>query len=235
MKTVFYTCIVADRDPCPQVSFVCPQFDYVLFLDKELDPQISTAPWVVRPLLWRHATDPVRTARWHKHNPMECFPEYEYSIWMDANYEPVADISWFPEWFLRGPDIASFRHPSRNTLEEEAEQVISIPVDDPAVVQAQMLRYCEEGFDSKGYKLHETSILLRRHSGQLRRLSELWWGEIERGSRRDQLSFAYCLWRLNMQCISLSPGRTRDPWNKQRLGNPFFRCRHHPIKPWVAL
>ena len=44
------------------------------------------------------------------------------------------------------------------------------------------------------------SILLRRHnSDDIVKLSDMWWEEISNFSRRDQLSFCYCLWKLSMK------------------------------------
>jgi hypothetical protein len=48
----------------------------------------------------------------------------------------------------------------------------------------------------KGLGLATTAVLLRKHNDKrLLCMMEAWWSEVEGGSRRDQLSLSYALWR----------------------------------------
>jgi hypothetical protein len=233
MKPVLYTCIVGGRDPIPALPVVSPGLDHVLYVDDlgGADP----GPWEVRPLAWRHPTDPVRTARWHKHNPLECFPHHPSSIWMDATHWPTIDISWFPDWFLREAPVACFPHFVRSSTIAEAREIVRVGIDNEAIVLAQMGRYREDGFigTEADSRLFDTCITVRRHGPRVRSLSDLWWREISRGSRRDQLSFTYCLWRLNLPCETITPGYSRHPQQPiKRRGSPYFDWKYHPAQIW---
>jgi hypothetical protein len=230
MRPVLYTCITAMRDPIPR-PVPNDRLDHVLYIDPaDLDlTMIDVRPWTIRPLVWQHPTDPVRTARWHKHNPLECFPDHEYSIWMDASHRPVTDISWFPDWFLHDADIACFPHFARISIEQEAEEVIKHGADDEDTVRAQLARYRKAGFTSEfDTELYETGVLVRRHNRQIDHFSREWWREIVQGSRRDQLSFTYCLWRRRMRCVPLAPGYANPlPPPGRNQSNPYFAARSH--------
>jgi O-antigen biosynthesis protein len=238
MRPVLYTCITGGRDSVPQVPpFFDRLLDFVLYVDPaEVDPGTDIRPWTTRPLLWQHPTDPVRTARWHKHHPMDCFPHRTNSIWLDATHWPTTDISWFPDWFLQGVDIACFPHFARSCLVEEMDEIIRVNTDDPETVRSQMRRYEDEGFFNSPADrfLFDTTVVVRRHNPPIRRLSDLWWGEIERGSRRDQLSFTYCLWKLEMRCETIVPGHSRHPIQPhRRKGSPYFGWKSHPVREWT--
>ena len=230
MRTILYTCITNNRDAVPPVPFFNQFIDYFLFADpNELDPAVDVRPWTLMPLLWRHPLDPGRTAKWHKHNPMKCFPGRTDSIWMDASHWPTTDISWFPAWFLQRADIACFPHAVRTDIRQEAEEVFRLKFDNEDVVREQMLRYRDDGFPAYDNKLYDTSVLVRRHCPRLKDLSEMWWNEIEQGSRRDQLSLPYCLWKLAMNCELIVPGHARHPSHPyRRRGSPYFNWKSRP-------
>jgi hypothetical protein len=51
----------------------------------------------------------------------------------------------------------------------------------------------------KGKGLSETSAVLRKNTAKIVSFNEAWWSEISRGSRRDQLSFDFLVWKLGIK------------------------------------
>jgi hypothetical protein len=163
--------------------------------------------------------DPVRRAREHKILSHKVFPDVIYSIWMDGSIEirEGVDLGMLVESHLKSCDIALFPHRTRACAYVEAEVCSKLELDDPQVISQQMLRYRQMGYP-EGMGLGETGVILRRHTEVVRELNELWWSEICSGSRRDQLSFNYVLWRLGVEYMKL-PGDFSN--------NPFFTVRSH--------
>ena len=65
--------------------------------------------------------------------------------------------------------------------------------DEIEILLAQAMRYGEAGYRQKS-PLIETNVILRRHNQpQVIALMKKWWAELERGSRRDQVSLNYCM------------------------------------------
>ena len=63
----------------------------------------------------------------------------------------------------------------------------------------QMERYKAEGF-STGWGLFECNLILRMHNEQLcKDAMDTWWEEYLNGEKRDQMCFAYALWKNGMQ------------------------------------
>ena len=78
---VIYTCITGGYDKLRSHTHTNPNWDYVCFTD---DLSMENPSWEIRSLFF-DKLDNVRKQRWHKLHPHMLFPEYEKSIWIDAN------------------------------------------------------------------------------------------------------------------------------------------------------
>lgn len=141
--------------------------------------------------------DPVRDSRMHK-ILSHLFIEDEWSLWVDGSVE----LKLTPEEILnkykdRGDLIVS-RHHSRNCIYKEASVILQNGMDRPEIVRDQIDQYQKEGYpDENG--LYETGCLLRRNTREVNRFNEFWWAQLCRYSRRDQLSFAYSVWKTGLK------------------------------------
>lgn len=217
-QVTLYSCIVNQRD-APKIIEYRDDIRYIMFTD---DPNLVAPGWEVRPIVWTH-TDPVRTSRYHKHHPFNLFPESEYTIWLDATHWPYQSLMSL----IGGNDFKLMRHVLRDTVEEETTVCSEFGLDSSHLMRSQFENYKSEGFrDDKG--LYSTTCLIRKNTKKSREFAELWWHEISNGSKRDQLSFPYCLWKTGMEC-DIIPGFCRISYS------PFFRMLSHynrqPIVP----
>ena len=207
MKVALYTCIVNNRDTVKSIEFK-DSIDYVLFTDSN----IKSDDWDVRSII-KEYEDPVRTARYHKHHPFELFPDYDYVIWLDATHWPYNSVFSLISNF----EISTMIHPLRKTVEAEAEACLGL--DDPQIIKNQIARYKADGFlDDIG--LFSTACVIYKNTEQTKKFNYFWWEEIQKGSRRDQLSYPYCLWKSKIN-YGILPGVCR-------LGfNPVFKMKSH--------
>lgn len=157
--------------------------------------------------------DPSRDNRMYKVLPHRYFPEYEYSLYMDASVRMNrVDLYELIQKYLLTADLALFRHGKRSCLYKERRICAKKGKDHIQVMNEQIARYLQEGFPEE-WGLTENTVLLRRHNADVMvGFSEDWWREIEMGSRRDQLSFAYVAWKRGL-VFSSFPGTVRhNPW-----------------------
>lgn len=144
-----------------------------------------------------------------------------HSMWLDASFDVRGDVRDLA-WYLGAHDLAMFdRWADRGVdcVYEEARRCTQAGLDDPAVISAQMDRYRAEGHPEH-WGLGWTGCLVRRHTEAMAELGLAWLGEIERGSKRDQLSQMVCLRRLGLGW-SWIPGSVRDnAWLVQRADRP---------------
>jgi hypothetical protein len=163
--------------------------------------------------------DPVRSAKLFKvlaHNWIDT----TFSVWIDGSVElmPDCDIPGLVKRYLSdGCGMAAFRHPNRGCVYEEAVVCKSGHLDDPRLIDAQMGRYMDEEYP-RDNGLAACGVLLRRHDVPgIGEFNNAWWGEIMRGSKRDQLSFPYVAWKL----------RTTFRWIEGSMADNGFLVRRH--------
>ena len=222
-----YTAIYGNKDTLKNPRYINPDFDYICFTDNK---EIKSDVWRIVHSEPIHE-DPVRSAKVFKIKPHEFLQEYDISIWVDANFLIMNDLNSFLKKAgnLNKAHMLVFQHDQgRNRIYDEARTILSDKKDDPQTVANQMKKYREEGFPEQ-YGLTANSILLRRHNEQdIIDLDNLWWQEVEQHSRRDQLSFCYCKWKLNSKMFML-----KYPLNNIRANHWFQWLPHnYELQPW---
>jgi hypothetical protein len=165
--------------------------------------------------------DPTRNSKRYKVMAHEMFPDAKHSLWVDGNVEIQKDfnLGLLISMYLARNDLALFNHPRRKCPYEEARICSLRRVDDPDVIAQQMSRYRTEGYP-ENLGLTENRIILRRHTPSIEKLNNVWWAEICNGSRRDQLSLGYSLWKMRIT-YGMIPGKSGN--------NQFFRCHEHAL------
>lgn len=114
-------------------------------------------------------------------------PVHDYSIWIDSNIEllvkPIDLVQLMGNY-----ECMVFKHPYRENINQEIEECKKANVD-----SIQNLEY----HGNKEGELAACGIIVRKNTYNVRMHSLSWWGEICRGSVRDQLSFPYTLGRIS--------------------------------------
>jgi hypothetical protein len=226
-KKVIYTAIYGNKDTLKNPRFVNPDFDYICFTDNK---NVKSDVWKVIYSESIHE-DPVRSAKIYKIKPHEFLQQYDISIWIDANFLILSDLNSFLQKAgnLKKANMLVFQHDQgRNCIYDEASTILMDKKDDPQTVTRQMKGYRDEGFPAQ-YGLTANSILLRRHNEQdIIDLDNLWWEQVEQHSRRDQLSFCYCKWKLDSKMFML-----KYPVNNIRSNHWFQWLPHnYELQPW---
>ena len=182
-RYVVYSAVVGGYDDVPPPAYRPAGCDFVLFSDQPL----KVTGWTTYPLNYHHP-DPTRSARFVKLHPHLYFPEYEHSIWIDANIGVKGDVGLFIDRLSADEFIGALPHPLRDCIYLEGLECIMRRKDDASIITRHLERYrALEVPDNLG--LWETNILARRHNDRrCIRLMAAWWREIQSGSRRDQLS-----------------------------------------------
>ncbi len=215
VKKVVFTCFTGGYDDLGEIrcfGFTDPDWDYVCFTDdEELLRQGTFGIWEIRPLKFTNL-DRIRNARRHKLQPHLLFPEYEESIYVDANVNILSDYL-FREIRKRRTDLLIPIHFSRNCIYQEYAAVLGFGIIDPELGAKQIAAYREAGFP-ENYGLHETNVLYRRHhEPKVKAMMEDWLYWIENFTQRDQLSLSFVLWKhgRTVRSCALRNARVENP------------------------
>jgi len=217
-KIVVYTALFGEYDDLktpPQPINGC---DFVCFTNNR---KLKSEIFDIRYLNIK-GMDNTRRNRMVKLLPHRFFSDYEYSLYLDGSVSiKRTDIKEFTLTHLAKHNWAVFSHPSRNCIYEELDACIERQKDDPETMRRQIEFYRRQAHPEQ-YGLTQNTILLRRHNKpDIIRFSELWWQELERFSKRDQLSIPYVA-RKEQLDYTLLPGTIRN--------NDYFEIHHHKNK-----
>ncbi len=169
-------------------------FDSFLFTDKPF-ASARTQVVVMPPPI--HG-DPIRSARFVKTSPQLFVPDHEVTLWLDGTLHLLEDPAAIAARYLADSDIVTNKHPERSCIYDEAAVCAQYHKDVPEKIWNQVNRYLEMGYQ-KGKGLSETSAVLRKNTPEIVSFNEAWWSEISLGSRRDQLSFDFLVWKLGIK------------------------------------
>lgn len=209
-RHVVYTCVTNDYDDLNEIA--CPRYtaedwDYVCFSDNPaLVERKTLGVWEVRPLVFTEL-DGTRNNRWHKTHPHVLFPEYEDSLYVDANINFLTSYVFdrIQEWQA---DMIQPIHHYRDCLYHESEWISARGLDDE-LLKKQLEIFRSERFPEH-FGLFENNVLYRKHhQPEIMAMMEDWWGWIRDYCRRDQVSLMYVLWKHHrnvkaLQCLNNS-------------------------------
>ena len=188
--TSVITAIYGGRDRLRTPAVVHSGVEYVCFTD---DQHIRHDVWDCRYVPPSHF-DPCRSAKRFKVLP-HLFVDAERSIWIDANCRLLCDP--LAIWDEFDEDLALVRH-WRPDIYHEARACRRGSKDDLSVI-ADAIRHYRAAKHPARRGLWYGTIIFRRRSSAVARFNEAWWAQIERFSRRDQLSLPVVLRRLGVE------------------------------------
>lgn len=199
-KYVIYTSFSKGYDQLKLPERPDPRFDYVVFTDADID---GSGIFQVKSLPTDHEDMRLAT-RYPKMHPHTLFPHYDIAIWMDASLMITGDIMPMVSSFVVSKlPIGCGVHPLRHNIQQELRACIELGKGDPLIMRKQVATYQKEGFNSN--ELSENGLLLfKPQDKKLASAMEIWWEEVNKHSKRDQLSFNYALWKAGLKWHKIS-------------------------------
>ena len=210
LKIIVYSICINGYDTVKVPEIYDKNIDYILFSD---DMSISPDVWKVVPIdfLKNTSIDDRKKSRYAKLNSHLVLPEHDISIWIDHSYIPkFNDVKKLLEDINFGnSNIMQYKHPKRNCLYDEANEVLRLKLDFPVTVNKQLSRYYGMGFP-KNYGLFECGFLIRRNNLKTRTFNDAWWKEVLNNSGRDQLSQMFVSWSIGVNITPILVGDCVD-------------------------
>lgn len=225
MAVVIYTAIFGPKDKLIEPRVKPEGFDFVCFTDQDFDSKT----WKIIKSK-RECGDPTRDARKRKILAHKYLSEYEVSVWIDGNILVENDPSSLIEEYLKEKNIAIYNQKNNvwgscDCVYDELDKLLDLGrkrgeyKDDPDTMKLQVDRYRREGYPEHNGMIISMIMFRRHNEPDVKESMEKWWQELEKGSKRDQLSFNYVAWKIGLDFAWL-PGDSRD--------NDYFKHQYHP-------
>ena len=213
-RKVVYTAVFGSYDNVPAVN---PKWDcfFICFTD---NPGIVSNGWKIETVKL-HGENPTDANRRYKILAHHFFPNYDQSLYVDGNIKILNDPSILFEQYLDTSSLALPKHQERNCLYEEANHCLVDGKIDEIAMNRQLEKYASENFP-KNYGLTENGVMLRNHNNKkIIKAMELWWEEYFNGTKRDQISLQYVLWKFEINYREIIEG--------PRVSNKYFSIKLH--------
>jgi hypothetical protein len=135
---------------------------------------------------------------------------------MDGTHDTIADPADIVGRFMSSDETlwASFKHPIRDCVFEEAEAINEIGfLEHKEYISAQVKHYQDTSMP-RDLGLPANTVILRRNCALTATLEAAWWEQICKFTSRDQLSLSYCMWRHHFfKHFAYIPGHwQRNDW-----------------------
>jgi len=223
-KKVVYTALTGSYDNLVQHTYVDPSYDYICFSNDFKEKKIGI--WTIKRIPFE-TRDVQLLSRYPKLQPYKVLPEYELSLYVDANVDIKTPYVFqrIEEFDREGVVLAGVKHQTNNCLYAESLKVLLNGKEkNSSLVKKQMSLYKAEGFPLN-YGMYEANVIFRRHNNeQVVKQCDDWWFYRVNYSKRDQLSYSFTLWKNSIPFTYLLPE------NQSTRNSSEIACYVHPSK-----
>ena len=210
MNKVIYTAAFGGKDTVVAAPKI-PGVDFIAFTD---DAKCIGKGW--EPIVSNAAINPRLNAKVFKILPHYHLPQYDESIWMDANMQLRGDPSGLFA-LLKDNHIGFFEHHQTGCIYEQAKLCVKYNKAKSEDLKAQTDYYEDMGYPH-GIEGVACYVIFRRHNQpEVVAAMDDWMQQIREWTIRDQISFPYVAWKRGLPFTRL---------NKDLFQFYFLRHKH---------
>ena len=144
-RIAVYSVLFGNYDCLKEPMYISDRCDYYILTDQEIPASSTWKKYDLGVLSDMESFSNLEKARYCKLHPHLLFPEYKYSIFIDANIQIVTDLVPIVEQ-LGDNFIAIHNQPGRDCVYQEATEIIVIKKAPKEQVIPQVKAYKAEGF-----------------------------------------------------------------------------------------
>lgn len=226
-KAVIYTSLTGGYDHLPQYKVIDPDFDYICFTN-DYPAGSKVGQWEIRPIPIK-LKDKIRLSRYAKLIPHTVFPDYDYSIWLDANLV-ITDKSIYEtiKYHIASHHLwCAIKHPRFDCLYFDAFTCVYGAKASYNEMAPQIKFLRSENYPEHN-GLYENNFIIRRHNDPtIKSIDEQWWEMYLKFSHRDQASLCYIFWKRRFKPVLLFPP---DISTRNVKGIEYIKHLRYPLK-----
>jgi len=193
--------------------------------DKQIDPVEQSVPFdfyrfTDENFKWRNRAMTSRLqARIVKCFGWQMVPEHRVYLWVDSSCQlsHKDSVKWFLEQ-LGENDVAVFKHPNRNTIQEEADYLKKrLRNHCPYITPRYENEFIDEQMaeiNKPNLPLYASTAFIYRNTHDVKKMLKEWWYHISRYHTIDQLSFSHCLQQAPLKVKEIPESYLKIPYLK---------------------
>ncbi len=190
-RTVFYTTIFGKYDRLKSPKIVDKNVSYICYTD---DRSIRSDIWNIEYINLPQNKDKALETRKYKLLPHIQLSNYTTSVWIDASMEITGSITDYIKKYSTDAGLLLFPHPERWCIYDEGAEVIKEKKAPKIEVIKQLSHYIDKGYPKDNGLYCGGLIVSNLKDKKIGKFYEAWYSEVEKYTRRDQLSMPYAIY-----------------------------------------
>jgi hypothetical protein len=224
-NNVVYTAIYGTHDYGPGFVKCKPSCDCILFTDdKKLMLYLEKSKYTFKPV-YREAPHPDsrRACRYFKTMPDIELKNYDISLWVDGNTAFYNDPAIIIDFEMSNSKYKLYRHWNgiKNIFIEGKRCIVLGKATDEEILP-QLKEYRKTKYSNNDTIGACTYIMRRHNDSDVIEFGHKWWEEILKFSARDQVSWDFLKWKMNLKFDWIKTKRLSwvkiGPHNRRNLG-----------------
>ena len=217
-KIAVYTCMTGNYDNIKEIKNKEKGIDYYCFTNNK---NVKSNTWKVIYIEDKTLSN-VELARKTKIMGTPMLNEkYDILVWMDAAVTFKKSIHDFINQYLNKKDsFVAFKHGNRNNIKEEMEACFRFNKEEKDKIERLMKFYEEEDYNYDNGLIESTVFIKRPKDRKVKETSNLWFSMIVNYTKRDQLSFNYCIKKTGLKVKWI---------NEKVFDNDWFLWENHNL------
>jgi len=196
---ICYTCITGAYDKLLPVLKKTKGWRYIAFVTGDVDTSDAEGwdMYIIGLKPWEQGLSSVKLARAYKLLPFGCFASFriplpEVSIWIDGRMQVQCDLNQYSDMMTDDCNFVTLDHPDRICIYEEIEACRKYNCEDHLLLDM-VKNHLEEVHYPVNQGMIQSGVMIRKKCEGVFSFCSMWWDEVLKFSKRDQLSFNYVL------------------------------------------
>lgn len=211
-KRVIYTSIIGEYERLNEE--LVPNFPGIPLLCFTDNKNLKSDKWNCVYVEPKFSSDPIRSSRYLKIIGHELLDEFEEIMWVDNCVQLKPNVFLLFDIYSKSNDLAIPIHSFRENLKEEFITVLNYGYEEPRILLEQMNNYYHESSEILKSKVFWTGILLKRNNLIVKDAMRLWFDQLLKYSKRDQLSLPYVLSKVKINFESINIDNFESEFHK---------------------
>ncbi len=211
-KVCVYTCITGDYDNLKEIKNKEKNIDYYCFTNNK---NIKSKTWKVEYIEDKNLSN-ILLARKTKILGTEYINNnYDILLWMDAAVEFKKPINDFINEYLKEEDsFVCFKHGLRNKISEEMDACLRFRKETIDKIEKLKKFYTKEKYPDNNGLIESTVYIKRPKDKKVIETMNLWFDMVNNYTKRDQLSFNYCIFKTDLKVKWINEYVFNNDWFK---------------------